>query len=162
MVQAKNQPQDDEVIAYEPDRTIRELIGTDIELTQIFTPEKIAACQKTIDSARDTFFDVAGMDLAKLEAFVQNPAAAANTAAFDDIAALAGNIKGHAELFGYSLVAAIGTHIVDHCEPGARTPEVRLRLIADLVKMLHIAIKQKISDARGALGRELGASLRKY
>lgn len=162
MAVAKNPAASEDVIAYEPDKTIRDLIGKDTRLAEIFTAERIAACQQTIDSARDAFFDVAGADLARLEAFLQNPAVTANEAAFEDIAALAANIKGHAELFGYGLVAAIGTHIADTCEPGARTPAVRLRLINDLVKMLHIAIKQKISDERGLLGRELGASLKKF
>ena len=40
--------------------------------------------------------------------------------------------------------------------------DARLRLINDLTKMLHLAIKEKLSDDRGALSRQLRTSLGKY
>lgn len=150
---------DDNVIAVAPDQTIRELIGKDVKLTDIFTKERIEACQKTIDDARTVFFDVADVELTKLEELLKDRPVAPEDSVFESIATCAANIKGHAELFGYTLVAAIASYIADACEPGPRAPDVRFRLIADLVKLLHIAVREKISDERGALGRELRASL---
>jgi len=164
MAISQNLDTTDDVVAYEADNTLRELVGPDTPLAEIFTPRLIQECQKKIDSARDAFFDIAGYDLARLEAFVKVQMALpeATDAWFEEVASLAGNIKGHAELFNFGLVASITHHIVSICEPGTHASPVRLRLIADLVTMLRIAIRQKISDERGALGRELGASLRRY
>jgi hypothetical protein len=153
---------DTSVTAVGPDRTIRELIGTDIKLTDVFTKEKIEACQKTIDDGRNAFFNVAHNDLAGLEVLMKEQAAMPDKASFEDIAARAANIKGHAELFGFTLIAAIVSHILDACEPGSRLPVVRFRLITDLTKLLRIAITEEIKDERGTLGRELRMSLQAY
>jgi hypothetical protein len=157
----ENTAKDSDVIAFEPDQTIRNLIGQDTKLSEIFTAERIEACQNTIDSARGAFFDVAYEDLAKLEALVKDRGTSEiSEAMFEETATHAANIKGHAELFGFALIAAIGSHIVAYSEPGPYAPSARFRLITDLVKMLHIAIEQKIIDENGALARELNASLK--
>jgi len=159
----KNPKPEDVVIAYEPDRTIRGLIGNDTKLEDIFTKERIEAGQKVIDTARDSFFDVISADLEKLESLVkaQNPAEEVSDPAFEDIAVLATNIKGHAGLFGFTLIATTCSHIAEYCEPGPHSTTTRFRLLTDLVKMLRLVVNQKISDEHGRLSRELKASLQK-
>jgi hypothetical protein len=149
-----------EATAVEPDRTLRNLVGPQTVLTSIFSREKIEACQKTIDEARDTFFDTAREELAQLEALAAAPPG--DESWFESAAAHAGNIKGHAEMFGYHLVVSICQHIVGYGEPSPHTPVVRRLLIIDLIKMLHLAVAEKIIDHNGILGQKLLASLRKY
>jgi hypothetical protein len=40
-----------EIVAYEPDDTLRQILGPDVDLKKIFSPEKVAAVQKIIDDA---------------------------------------------------------------------------------------------------------------
>jgi hypothetical protein len=160
MTPEKDQETDHTVIAFEPDRTIRALIGRGVNLADVFTPEKIEACQKTIDDARDAFFDLVAEDLVKLQTLMQEPSASGE-AAFDDIATHAINVNGHAELFDFTLIATISHHIAAICEPGAYAPAVRLQLINDLIKMLGHATRARIKDDHGGMDQELKAILRK-
>jgi hypothetical protein len=158
-----NPPQADEIIAYEADKTIRGLIGKDTNLADIFTQERIDACQNSIDNARDAFFDSVGNDLAVLELLVRVDAqnASAREQICEAIAAPAANIKGHADLFGFKLIAKISAHILANCASHAHDPDVQLRIIADLIKMLRVSVNQKICGDGGALAQELDASLKK-
>jgi len=151
-------------IAYEPDQTLREIIGKDTKLSEIFTPERIQACQKTIADARDSFFTVAEGDIVKLEKLASDHVMAPDISddIFEDVSMLAGNIKGHADLFGFTLVSAIGKHIISFCELKVRSPSTRFRVIADLIKMQRVAFNHKVMDERGALAKELATSLQKF
>ena len=42
-----NNSETNEIRIYEPESFLREIIGTDLQLKNLFTPEKIASCQKT-------------------------------------------------------------------------------------------------------------------
>lgn len=151
--------------AVEADPTLRNLIGKDTKLEEIFTRERIAAGQKTLDDARSAFFDRAHGDLARLEELAGKNATTPDQCemAFEDLAVSAGNLRGHAELFGFRLVAAICSHINSCCTPSAtHTSATRIQLTGDLIRMLGIAIREKITDETGAVGRELRASLGRY
>ena len=158
-----NEP-DNSVAAVEPNRIMRLLIGVETKLNEIFTPQRIADCQATIDTARNSFFDVAGEYLAVLDALLSKHASDAEigVAVFDDLAVLAADVKGQADAFGFALVSAICNHIIEYCEPGAHAPNTRFRIISVLAELLKIAIHQKITDDNGALAKELRASLKKY
>lgn len=151
--------------AVEADRTLRKIIGEQTRLEDIFTKERIAAGQKTLDDARSIFFDRALGELAKLEELAKkndtDPEQCEST--FEDMAISAGNLRGHAEMFGFLLVATICNHISACCAFSANhTPAARIGLTGDLIRMLGIAIREKIADETGTVGRELRASLGKY
>ena len=64
-------PLQDEVIAYEADRTLRKLIGWEIKLREVFTPERIEACQNQIDEACVSFYDTTKDEIVKLGGIVE-------------------------------------------------------------------------------------------
>ncbi|MGE3623042.1 MAG: hypothetical protein AB7H77_04095 [Bdellovibrionales bacterium] len=152
-----------ETLAYEPDRTMRELIGENIDLRQeIFTPERIAAGQKTVNDARAGFFEMAEKELAHLENIVSTGATLDDEALFDSISRSALNVKGQAEMTGYRLVASIAAFIAAYCDTEDNSPQARRLIIADLVRLLGIAIHEKIADNNGAIAQKLSISLKKY
>src|SRR5579863_10026009 len=122
---------DDAVVAFEPEQVLRELIGQDTRLAEIFTKERIEECQNAINEARGTFFDVANEELTKLETLIkkQNADDQVSEAVFEDIATEAANLRGHAEMFGFTLIGTICNHVIEHSEPGKHTPTSRFQLI---------------------------------
>ena len=150
-----------EAIAHEPDRIIRNLIGVNTRLEEIFTQERIAASQKVLDDARGSFFSHARGDLVRLEELATKNTAAPDKCepVFEEMISAAANLRGHAEIFGYGLVAAICGHIADLATPNGHSAAARIQLTGDLIRMLGIAIREKVTDDTGAVGRELKVSL---
>ena len=118
---------EDNVTAHEPDRTLRELVGEDVKLTEIFTPEKIADSQKMVSDAGDTFFKTALAEMMKLDALLTKNLQLPDEkdrVLFDEIAAYVGDIKGQAEMLGFKLLVSISNTILDCCDSTVRPPPV--------------------------------------
>lgn len=145
-------------IAYEPDRSLRDLIGQDVSLTDIFTKEKIANCQKMVDEAKGSFFENSKQDVLAVIALSKKKELQKNfpefcSRLFQPIC----NIKGQAELFGFSLIAQVCRYLLEYCEnSNSSTMTSKDVLIVDkLVEALARAYDDKIIDAGGALESEL-------
>lgn len=147
------------VYAYEPDQTLREMIGKSTQLADIFTKEKIAACQKLVDDAKQSFFDTAQADMDTMSGLVKNKARADNYQEFcRQLFQLANNIKGQAEVFGFPLITRVCKYLTEYTESGASANRMTARdifIIIKLVEALHRAFQEKIVDAGGAIEKEL-------
>ncbi len=145
------------VIAYEPYSEIRKVIGQDIPLTSIFTPERIQAAAQVIKTAREKFFEITETELKMLENLVGATVVHADEyiAFSDGVAAHAINIKGQAEILGYTLIARITTKISAYCNSSQHPQKVRDALLKKMVETLRLAYQQRIMDEGGPAGKEI-------
>ena len=140
--------------AYEPENVLRKIIGNDVLLKDIFTPEKILACQKRIDVARDDFFDKADIQLEELKNMLNLA-----ITPFEEIAFIAENIRGQAKFFHFPFIASVCSHITDYSQAASQPTQTRLAIIQKLAEALQIAFKTKIRDEGGVLQHGLQSSL---
>ncbi len=146
--------QEEFVTVYEPENVLRNIIGNDVALKNVLTPEKIKACQKLIDDARMSFFKSARPDLEDLKSLVKERAVS-----FGRIALRAENIRGQARMFGFWFISNVCTHIADYCESTAHPAERRASVVARLVDALQVAFDNEISDEGGILNQHLSLTM---
>lgn len=153
--------QTETTLAYEPYSEIRKLIGDDVVLSEIFTEDRIQACAKLISIARNTFFDITATELNMLERLAMAPVVAEDESRnfIAGIVVHAGNIKGQAEILGFTLIARICGQIAQACHVTHQRQDVKRMLITKMVETLRLAYKQKITDEGGAIGQEILAQL---
>ena len=154
-------PEESYIVAYEPEKPLRKVIGTHTDLSRIFTKERIASCQNLINEAQKSFFDDIQGELSKMERVIADAAHSADMGAeqFEAISRYAHNICGHARLFNFTLITKLCEHLVENCENQSRRASTRLPLVAHLIQALHLAIKNKIINDGGAVGLEILARL---
>ena len=150
-------PPSDNIIILEPFSNLRKIVGSDADLSAIFSPERIAACQQLVDKAREGFFDTVAHELANLEALIDGRTEVVPTEAsfFEKVTFYVTNIKGYAELFQYKLIIAICAHILRHCRHGTRPAQMRSMLIIDLSHILSLSINRKITEQDGEIQKKL-------
>lgn len=153
--------EDNVVYMSEPNHSLKKMIGEDVELTSIFTTEKIKRCQTIIDEAKAGFFDTVRGDMARLEtAMARAQELESRPQEFYNIILVpTQNIKGQALAFGFPLITRICGYIVGYCSSSKQTTHIAQQLIRKLLEALHFAVQNKITDDGGAVGRELLKSL---
>lgn len=145
----------DEIKIYEPESALREIIGQDVQLRNLFAPEKIASCQKLIDTSRNEFFDNSYKELETIVSSLQS-----NIEDFSKILIPVENIKGQAKIFGFPFIINICCHISDYCQNGDLT-EKNLEVVKKLIEALTVTLKNKVTDQKGALNEELSGFMTK-
>jgi hypothetical protein len=153
--------QTESVLAYEPHSDIRQLIGHEAVLKEIFTEEKIQACAKLISTARDSFFEVTLTELNMLERLAMAPVVEESEGAnfIVGIIAHANNIRGQADMLGFILVTRICAQMAVTCLALHQGQDAKRFLIGKMVEILRLAYKQKITDDGGAIGKEIMAQI---
>lgn len=145
--------------AHEPDFSLKELIGKSVLLSDVFTPEKIGVCQKLIDESKNNFFINTEPEIKVIVTSVKNPAFAAHYQEWcRRIFPLVANIKGQADIFGFSLIARIAKYLLDYCDDKSSARRLSRRdlfVIAKLVEALNRCFEEKILDAGGKIEKEL-------
>lgn len=152
------------VVGYEPYSEIRKIIGDDVVLSDIFTADRILACAKLIETARETFFEITEPELSFLERIVVTPVSKEEE--YDKlnagIAMHARNIKGQAEMLGYSLIGRICGHIDAYCGTAHHAQKLKSTLLVKMVETLRLAYRRKITDEGGVIGQKILASLHRH
>ncbi|MFA4993890.1 MAG: hypothetical protein WC521_01100 [Bdellovibrionales bacterium] len=144
---------------YEPDFALKKIIGVQVPLEDVFTPEKIAAGNRVIEISRESFFASAEEEIKKLSALVD--AVASSEASVPIVATIASNIKGEVEIYGYPLIRKICAHIMETCRD-EQNKAVRLALINDLTQALTYCIRNEIKDDGGKTGKALLADVSRF
>ncbi len=145
---------------YEPEPALRTLIGKFIHLSDIFTQEKIDACQKLIDDAKALFFEISLPDIAIITNDLIKGKSSSNNR--QEICKIlfqpVSNIKGQAEIFGFPLIARICNYLIEYCEESYHSQNMTMKdifIITKLEEALLRAFHQKIVDSDGAMEKEL-------
>src|SRR5579872_3177179 len=141
------EPEKDVIYAYEPDQTLRELIGQSTLLSDIFTEEKIEACQKRVDAARISFFTASQRDMEAIDKVAKSKALTDNCEeACREIFQPVSNIKGQAEVFGFSLIARICRYLIEYCESNPSRKSLTARdmfIVTKLIEALRRAFRSE-------------------
>lgn len=147
-----------------PDFAIKKKIGMNVNLQEIFTPERIAAAQKTIDDTQAEFVDWATKDLVELEHIYRNIAANPDEAAearMEKIRKIAFSLKCQAGTFGYPLGSEVAHSLYKYTSAnGAFTKETTV-VLRKHIDALQVILQQNIQGEGGKMGDELMASLEK-
>ncbi len=149
----------DDVVAVEAHSEIKEILGKEVELSKVFSKEKIIACQKIINSAKNNFFDTAKKELSELKKLLKSNIDSQNDD--EDIIKPLASIRSQAETLGFILITQVCDYIIKYYESETMDNKKRIRIIDKLVDTLKLAFDQKIKDDGGPLGKELLLNLRK-
>ncbi len=153
-INPKNDP--NAVYAYAPDYALRKLIGP-MPLSDIFTPEKIAACQKILDDAKASFFETSSADMEFIRVML-NGSDENHQQGFRQLFEPLANIKGQADVFGFPLISSLCKYLIEYTEEGAEQAVLAAKnqlIIQRLSEALQKAFDERVVDAGGALEREL-------
>lgn len=152
---SNNQPQDDVILAYEPDLSLQKMIGDGVQFKDILTPELRQACQKLIDDARDAFFDEEKPHVEE----IRKLAKAGDVRDLPKIAGIASEIRAQAKIFGFSFICNLCEQIVSFALLPGKSAEKKFLVLSRFIDALYIAMIQKMRDEGGALEKELNMSV---
>lgn len=153
------------VYAYEPDYSLRKIIGQSTILADIFSKDRIAACQNVLDEAKASFFETSLSDIHQIGMLLLDKTADTTQYQQRCQQALAPlhNIKIQAEIFGFSLIARICQYLREYCEKSALKQFTGrdMYIVMRLVEALNRAFHERISDTSGQLETELASVISK-
>lgn len=147
----ENSPEDGDVTMEEPDFALRKLLGPDLDLRKVFTPEKIKDCQRIIDDARDEFFTDEIKKVLEIKKLVQLK----DEKFFMQISIIGQDLKSQARLFGFGFIANICSQIIFYAETDTKSLTARLAIISKFVDALDHAMKNRLKDETGQLEKNL-------
>lgn len=147
-----------------PDYSIKEKIGKNVNLSEIFTPERIAAAQKTIDDTQAEFVDWAYKDLVELEhayrAVAANPEAA-SPSRIEKIRKIAFSLKCQSGTFGYPLGSEVARSLYKYTTTHGSYNSQNIVVLRKHIDALQVILQQNIQGQGGDMGDELMGSLEK-
>lgn len=149
--------------ALAPDKRLKKKMGYDVDLKQdVFSNDKIDACEAMLMEARAKFFEAIADDLLNIRTIIRDSTLfeANFSGVAEDLSHAVYNIKGHAEMLGLSFIATTCRHISDCCKAGlnvatALPVAINVQIIIRLSEILLRAFQDKIHDDGGPLGQEL-------
>lgn len=147
--------EDAEPFTYEPDFALRKIIGDDVDIMQIFTPEKIRLCQDIIDKARDDFFEDEKPRVLELKKII----AQSNIHNLSKIVAVCSEVRCQARIFGFSFIAGLCEQMITFANADSKPPKVRYMIISKLGDALVVAMLNRLKDEGGILQKELNATV---
>lgn len=144
------------VTAIEPDQTLKKIIGENVDLKTVFTPEKIKACQKLIDDARNEFFDNELPKIGQIRDFLKET----DESSFHKIEYIINDMRSQAKIFGFPFIVLACNHVISFCDDYTKKPETRKLIISKFVDLLYIALRNKVRDEGGGLEKEMAKLLK--
>jgi hypothetical protein len=144
------------VTAFEPKRTMCELIGESIPLSNIFTDEKIAACQKVLDSAKASFFHSLQQEMGIIHQAMNKKK---EIEPFKpELFIWLNNTKGESETLGFLLISKICHYLIEFCQ--AYNGKISFTdndelIITKLFEALRHTIAERVLDTEKTIEKEL-------
>ncbi len=142
--------ENEDVCAYEPDYTLRNILGENFDAEKYFK-ERIADCQSVIDNARNEFFEDEKPRVLQLRELAKS----ADPNQFSTIVAVCRDIRGQARIFGFPFISNLCSEITRFAEMESKLPNVRYSIIVKLIDALSAAIMHRMRDEGGILEAEL-------
>lgn len=159
-----NTADDDSVRILPPSYALKEKIGMNVNLGEIFTPERIAAAQKAIDDTQAEFVNWAEKDLVELEHAYRGIAldpANAPPQRIDKVRKIAFSLKCQAGTFGYPLGSEVAKSLYRYTVEHGQYNGENIVVLRKHIDALHVILQQNIQGEGGAMGKELMANLDK-
>lgn len=153
---------DDSVRILPPDFSIKEKIGRDVDLSTIFTPERIAAAQKAIDDTQSEFVGWANKDLVELDhAFRALEKTPDDRVRIDKILKIAFSLKCQCGTFGFQLGSEVADSLYIYINEHPKLQAEQLTVIRKHIDSIGVILHQNIQGDGNKIGTELMANLHK-
>ncbi len=139
-----------------PNEALREKIGTDIDLDELFSEETVAEAQKTILTMHDEYLDWVSIDLNRLEysytALQQDLSDLQHLQALEEIAF---TIKSQAGIFSYDLASKVGKLLFDYLKTVQIPTQDTLMIVRKHTDVLYVIFHQEITGSGAKMGHEI-------
>lgn len=157
--------QDDESVRIlPPDYSLKEKIGKNVSLKDIFTPERVAQAQQAIDDTQAEFVEWAHKDLVELEHtyrhIAENPEAAPESRT-EKVRKIAFSLKCQSGTFGYPLGSEVARSLYKYTTEHGKFTSENIVVLRKHIDALQVILQQNIQGEGGTMGTELMTSLEK-
>lgn len=152
-----------DVLIIPPDRSLKKLIGEDVDIHQIFSKERVEKAQNVINEHKTQFAEWVRNDLKTLADCHRN-AAARPADCHSDIQLLGRTafvIKSQAGTFGFPLATQIAKSLTDFCRDHPLPNVEQLLVMRKHIDALMAVFQNQIMGDGGAIGAELTDGLLK-
>lgn len=159
-----NDDNNDSVRVLPPSFSIKEKIGMNVNLSEIFTPERIAAAQNIIDETQAEFVDWATKDLVDLEhayRHIAKDTAGTPASRVEKVRKIAFSLKCQSGTFGYPLGSDVAKSLYRYTTEHGKFTNDNLIVLRKHIDALQVIFQQNIQGEGGAMGDELMDSLEK-
>lgn len=160
---------EDDVTEVAPDFSLKEKIGKDVSMKEVFSPEVVKESQEVIDHTRKDFLKWVDNDLKTLETAYATLAAspADGREAALTIQKAAFSIKGQSGTFGFGLGSAIAKSLYDFLENDYVEGDANhVLVIRKHIDTLSTIFRRNVTGDGGKIGHEvhnaLGTLIRKF
>ena len=146
------------------DFSIKKKIGINVDLKQIFTPERIEAAQKTIDDTKSDFIKWAQKDLEDLEdaySQLQKNLNGAQEPEVEKIRKLAFSLKCQAGTFGFDLGSEVARSMNNYINTHPTYDATTVTVLRKHIDALQVIFEQNIQGMGDKMGSELMDNLTK-
>jgi len=152
---------DEEARIIPPDFSIKKIIGEDVDIKQIFSPENVEKAQQVIHTHTDNFLEWVIKDLAALEESYKKAMAdiAGSTSEISTLARTAFVIKSQAGTFGYDLATHIAKSLDDFCSQHFKPSLEHMTVVRKHIDTLSVIFHKNIKGDGGTIGSELSQGL---
>lgn len=160
-----SQTNDDESVRIlPPSYKLKEKIGMDVKMSEIFTAERIAAAQKAIDDTQVEFVEWAQKDLGELENIYETIAKDPEhypKSCIEKIRNIAFSLKCQAGTFGYPLGSEVAKSLYRYTVDHGDYNRDNLIVVRKHIDALQVILQQNIQGDGGTMGTDLMGSLEK-
>lgn len=148
---------------FEPNDVLRKLVDAGFSLSAHVPADCEVICQELIEDAALLFFEQAQDDVLGLERLLANiPVTLADDLFFMQARDHAHNLRGQAQVLGFSLITTISGHMIDSIAHEHMPDAMKYQMVRRITEVLRLAFNQKIQDAGGPKGVELLAVVEGY
>lgn len=145
-----------QVLVKNPNRKLKEAIGSDVSAEKIFDPDNIRQAQQVIMNMKDEYTSWVQADVGKMDAIYvalssdmdsEEPWAILSRTAFA--------MMGQAGTFGYHMASAVAKSLYDYVESKPKPDASSLVILRKHIDTLYVIFSQEITGGDESLGQEV-------
>jgi hypothetical protein len=143
-----------------PDTSLKDRIGSDVNLRDILKPEVIEEAQQVIDEKKDEYLDLIRQDIAQMEAiFEKMPDVQVDMQLLATLLQHAQNVRDRAGTFHYQLASDIARSLINY-SGRIRQDDAHYRLVLRKhLDGIQTVFRENITGSGGLVGVDLLESL---
>jgi len=151
----------EDVTIINADFHLKEKIGKNISLQELFSPEAIKRAQLVISDSNDEFIQLIKGDLELLERFYAliSQSLPQQTNDIDTLASVALSIKSRAGTFDYALASHVSESLYNIVVDREKISKKRTRAIRIHIDTLYVIFNDVITEMGGSTGKEIAKML---
>jgi two-component system chemotaxis response regulator CheY len=152
---------DQEITIYQPDRSLKQLIGADVTAADIFDEDVVREAQQVIMNMKGDFVGWVLVDITRLEtAYGKLRSDANDQMALKEISDVALTVKAQAGTFGYNFATSIGKLLFDFASEIPAVNSLSLTIIRKHIDTLYVIFQKELHGSGPVIGEEVLEGLR--